>query len=108
MTTAAYFTRTEYLAAAREDGPAAHRRYYAQFVNASVIRFVGSSVGIDKIKASTDRHMNDIPLALWDRMHKCLPLEPGIFQKITGSNSYSLSDSVCIAKEAARQIAERA
>lgn len=106
FTRAAYmsFSSFEYTA---EERMKAHRKYYAQFVNAAVIEFVVYVIGKDKILASTDPHMNDIPLKLWDNMHTRLPLQPGIFQKLTGSNFYSMSDSICIAKEAAKQYQEQ-
>lgn len=110
MNSTAHFTRADYMStsADREASAKAHRRYYAQFVTPGVRSLVESRIGKKAILASTDPHMNDIPLAKWDRLHQCLPLEPGIFKKLTGSNSYSLSDSVCIAKEAAKQIKETA
>ena len=71
-----------------------HRQYYAQFVTEQIINIVKMNIGLKTILNSTDRHMNDIALSKWDYLH-------GI---IAGANS--LSDTVCIAKEAARQIRE--
>lgn len=79
------FTHKDYL-----DGLCTHREYYGQFVTSYIRGVVLSNIGKDKIKKSADEHFNDIPLKLWDR----LPL----------GRSGSLSQKVCIAKEAARQI----
>ena len=85
-----------------------HHEYYIQFVNQSLIALVSRVIGTDRIKASKDIHFNDIPLKEWDGFvpHINSYLEPGIFKKITGHNSYSISDVVCICKTAARIIKE--
>lgn len=82
----------------------AHRKYYAQFVDERVINQVVRHIGAEAIKASTDPHMNDIPLNKWDRLHGYLT--PAIPLKSVGE-AYCLSTTVCIAKEAARQYKER-
>lgn len=82
----------------------AHRKYFAQFVDERVISLVVRTIGADAIKASTDPYMNDIPLRQWDRMHGCLT--PAIPLKSVGEIN-SISTTVCIAKEAARQYKER-
>ncbi len=98
-------TRDEYMAASKVDGPKAHREYYAQFVTPAVVRFVGDMIGIPQILASTDKHMNDIPLARWDRMDAWIrPMGARINKEINGASVWSISDTVCVAKEAARQI----
>lgn len=101
-------TRQEYLAAntaafiAKEDTMVPHRAFFAQWVNDQTIRYVVASIGGDRIKASTDPHMNDIPLREWD------VLRPPLAAKTTdfGLSGFSLSDWVCVSKEAARQYAE--
>lgn len=95
------FSSLEYTAAQRME---AHRKYHAQFVSEATIRFVVECIGADVIKASTDPHMNDIPLRHWDRMHGFLPL--AISLKSVGESS-CIGTTVCIAKEAARIFAER-
>ena len=81
------YTRQDYL-----DGKCTHREYYAQFVNGEVKRIVGDRIGMSKILASTDDNFTNVPLKYWDRLH-------GNF-----SGAKSLSDTVCIAKEAAQQL----
>jgi hypothetical protein len=97
------FTRQDYLNASNNTNAervAAHRKYYAQFVNPRTIAFVVNWIGADKLKASTDPHMNDIPLGRWDRMVNMLPLA---IRHETVGDYYTLGNCVCIAKEAARQ-----
>ncbi len=95
-------TRQEYLIENTRDG--AHREYYGQFVDQSTINRVCRSIGKGRIKASTDPHFNDIPLGTWDRL--------GINSTTLQAKMKALGDYptaaglVCIAKEAARQIAE--
>ena len=90
------YTRKDYM-----NNECSHREYYAQFVNQSVISRVLSVIGKDKILASNDEHLNDIPLNLWDSMgatHSEALRACG--------DSPSLAGYVCIRKEAARQIKE--
>lgn len=86
-------TREEYMNAV--DKAAAHRQYYGQFVSDTVRQVVASRIGRAAILASTDPHFNDIPLKRWDDLYPVLHRA-----------GWSLSDVVCTAKEAARQIKE--
>lgn len=100
------YTRKDYMnepyEARSTDAP--HRRYYAQFVNARTIAYVVGRIGSAKIKASTDRSFNDIPLALWDQLSHGLPLA----MRFENAGDYcTLGGLVCVAKEAARQHAEQ-
>lgn len=104
------FTRQDYMAKR-----CTHEQFYGQFVTPGVHRLVRSFIGEASILRSTDPDFNDIPLQLWDRMH---PLITDIVKSERGSVarhadpipdqprsfSWSLSNSVCVAKEAARQI----
>lgn len=101
------FTRNDYMQAyggdnTKAQNAALHRLYYGQFVNRAIINYVVSVIGKDDLLASKDEHLNDIRLSRWDRMHQCLPFAPGVFHA-TQNGFYSLSDTVCTAKEAARQ-----
>lgn len=98
------FTRKEYMAASLADGPAAFRRYYAQFVCDQHKGIIAGRIGLDRLLASTDKHLNDIPLHLWDNL-------PGIVSssKLKEAGDYlTLAGKVCIYKEAARQMIESA
>lgn len=85
---------------------ALHRRYYAQFVNAATRRTVEMFIGRDTILASTDPHLNDIRLDRWDALRDNLPR--ALRAADVGQAGWSLSDTVCVAKEAARQIQDAA
>ncbi|MGO4302207.1 hypothetical protein [Cupriavidus sp. RAF12] len=106
-------TREQYMAQysgkSREEQAALHREYYAQFVPNGLKSFVVSCIGAERILASTDPHMNDIPLHEWDRLDGYIrPIGARIHKQINGSSVWSLSDTVCVAKEAARQFKEQA
>lgn len=96
------FTREQYL-----NRECTHRKYYGQFVNSSTISWVKTRIGKEALKRSTDKHFNDIPLRMWDAFHPHLSFNKQVFSDCNnGSRGFSLSDTVCIAKEAARQICE--
>lgn len=82
----------------------AHRRYYAQLVNAQTIAYVVRHIGGPKILASTNPHFNDIPLALWYQVSHGLPLAIR-FDEL--GDTCTESGLVCAAKEAARQYVEQ-
>lgn len=115
------FTRGEYLATKGDDATraAAHRRFYAQFVNESTVNTVALHIGRDRLRASADPYFNDIPLGEWDglcgyrqRGSDVTRWGPPAFPysqvwKLVGDVP-SLGTLVCIAKEAARQYVEGA
>jgi hypothetical protein len=82
-----------------------HRRYYGQFVTAETISRVLDVVGEARLRASTDPHMNDIPLHLWE-WATAWGL-PGSDRFKEAGDYYTLSGGVCLAKEAARQWLEQ-
>lgn len=91
------------------DGTATHQQYYGQFVTEGVKRVVNSFIGKTNIINSTGVYFNDIPLRKWD----ALQLPQDVLRLVSKANypdkpdgGYTLSDVVCIAKEAARQIKE--
>jgi hypothetical protein len=94
------YTRKDYL-----DKKCTHRQYYAQFVDDNVKKRVFSLISLKKLLSAKDEYLNDIKLELWDRVLSPLPTYIG--DKIRDSGTFpSLSDCVCIAKEAAKQIIE--
>ena len=97
------YTLAEYRNDSRTDGPAAFRKYYGQFVTPRTISRVVNSIGEKALLASTDPHMNDIPLGRWDLLVPGLPGSAG-FAK--AGDYYTVSNGVCLAKEAARQYVE--
>ena len=83
---------------------AAHREYYAQFVNPSILGVVKRFIGVERIKKALkeDKHLNVIPLKKWDS----LPVM-GVAAKLREAGDYlTAAGNVCILKEAARQLAE--
>jgi len=86
-----------------------HREYYAQFVTPSIRSYVERVIGKPAIKASTDRWFNDIPLRMWDMLDGFIrPHGARVNKQLNDSSMWSLSDTVCVAKEAAQQIKEGA
>lgn len=92
--------REEYMSAPRDQAQAAHRQYYGQFVNAATIRAIVNRIGAPRLLASTDAHLNDIPLADWDKAAKGIPMAIS-FKSV--NDFPTLGGLVCVAKEAARQ-----
>ena len=115
-------TRNEYInrysGKTAEEQTALHRAYYAQFVTPAVLHYVQSAIGKNRLLGSTDPHLNDIPLVMWDRMEPvirsmCLSRMGNVNGAVSVDEfgrrtiAWSLSDAVCIAKEAARQFIEK-
>lgn len=105
-------SRQEYLA-----DKISHRDYYAQFITTGMIEQVKNKIGVDRIKASKDEHLNDIPLKLWDSLSGCifrgsqLIAKPFVTHKFTellkqADEGVSPATLVCVYKEIARQLAE--
>lgn len=94
------------------DREALHHRYYVQFATDATRQEVKRRIGEDRIKASTDKWFNDIPLNEWDRMEGAIKSTISITTKRAAEpvankpNHYtwSLGDAVCIAKAVAREI----
>ncbi len=88
---------------------ATHREYYAQFVDHSVKHWVLAVIGIERLLKCTDPRLNDISLQTWDRYHGlfCMSKAGRDCAKANEGGGVSLSDAVCVAKEAARQLIEQ-
>lgn len=95
------FTRLQYL-----NGDCSHSDYYSQFVTPSLRESVKNWIGEKDIMNSQNEHFNDIPLARWDGFQQVVASIPfGISAKMKElGDSLTLAGTVCIAKEAARQI----
>ena len=93
------FYRDDYIA-----GRCTHREYYAQYVTDEIRALVRDRIGEARIRSSVDAHFNDIPLHLWDS----LDLYIGAKEATRSPNvKYRCAAfSVCVFKEAARQIKE--
>jgi hypothetical protein len=105
-------TRKQYL-----NGDITHREYYAQFITPEMVTDVRQGIGEELILASTDEHMNDIRLSLWDRLSGCsfrgneMITKPTIrknFKELVAEadDSVSAATLVCVYKEIAQQFKE--
>ncbi len=86
----------------------AHRKKYAQYAHIvkRTVRNTWSKKFLTE-KLKEDRHLNNIPLAKWDRISTIYKKELAWkHEEITGSCEWSFSLGVCAAKEAAIQITE--
>lgn len=100
-------TRQDYRDVASTD-ETAYRRYYAQFVSVDMVNAVEKRIGLSRLLASTDPHLNDIPLNEWDRLDSLL-VSYGTNHRLKQHGDFiTMAGVVCIAKEAARQAIERA
>lgn len=100
QTTTLQFTRQDYL-----NGNCTHEQYYNQFLNNVILNRVESAIGKDVIiKAlADDKNLNTIPLAKWDAIATNLY---DVSRKMKEAGDYlTLAGGVCIAKAAARKIA---
>ena len=100
-TTEIKFTRAQRLA-----NECTHEQYYNQFVNPVIISRVEQYIGKDKIIAAlaTEKGLNSIPLATWDGVANNLY---NVSAKMKEAGDYlTLAGGVCIAKQAARIIAQ--
>lgn len=105
------FTRAQYL-----NRECTHREYWAQFVTPSMKAMVLNNITLERLQRSTDQvNFNDISLMKWDwmkshtfhmlNMTKWREIQYPEYVGLT-SVGWSLSDNVCILKEAARQLVE--
>lgn len=93
-------SRKEYM-----KGEISHDEYYSQFVNDDIIDYVRRTIGEERIKESKDKYFNNIPLRLWDNMQGDIVMMCGRKLKdVSNGGVVSLSDCVCVAKQAARMI----
>lgn len=78
----------------------AHNEYYLWLADKIGVRAEGvaACIGEARIKASTDKHFNDIPLQAWDNLDTGIRLHAHAH-----GLPWSLSDSVCVAKALARR-----
>jgi hypothetical protein len=92
-----YFTHTQLL-----NKECSHEEYYAPFLSERMENVVLSRIGLERIRASTDPHFNDIPLQEWDN----LPYLSGVgevYREKTG-DWMTISTWVSMYKQAAHRI----
>lgn len=80
-----------------------HADFYLWLADAIGIMCCNLPVAIDRIQASKDEHLNDIPLSLWDRQ------DPTVRRLAVqaGMRSWSLCDTVCVLKNFALREASK-
>ena len=113
-----YFTREEYLGYSTLDGSYskerawdAHCRYYSQFDCGALRSCVPFK--IERLLGSTDKYFNDLPLKAWDNAVQAIPVF--VWKHVNAACSgttpkgyyrWSLSDGVCLLKQAARNMVQ--
>lgn len=95
------YTRKQYMS---NPQPCTHQEYYQQFVTPALRGMVADFIGKERILASTDENLNDIPLKKWDALSTMVTLQVGHLIGAANNGGISLSDCVCTAKAAARMI----
>ena len=91
------------------NGDVSHDTYYVEpaFCTPDVKSYVARAITLKRILESTEEHFNDIPLERWDALHPYIIMLVGnAIREANGTGGIALSDTVCIAKQAARLIKE--
>lgn len=94
-------TRADYMAK-----KCSHREYYGQFVTEAIKGMVLSAFTLEELLNSNDEHLNDLPLSRWDQLAGGMGSTLKDRALREAGDFSSLGSSVCILKEAARQIIE--
>lgn len=97
MTYKEYVDSSSELDVSRDESFRIHCEYYGQFVTEGMMNFVKNHIGMERLLKSTNEHLNDIPLVIWDKI--------AIFHLPSGHPS-TRSTRVCLVKEAGRKIIE--
>lgn len=94
-------TRQEYLSNSKE----LFHKYHGQFVTKELIELIKDTFGVDKLVNAyqQDNHLNTIPLHEWVHIFIDNSIDVAQFKKVN-EGFYTLSDKVCLAKNAAKQI----
>lgn len=78
-----------------------HEEFYSQFVNSKLMDLVVRKIGADAILNSASKHFNDIPLEKWQILNPLIRYCVYTEDIRSTHISWSVSDSVCVAKMAA-------
>lgn len=108
-------TKTLFTALDRRNDLCSHGEYWSQFVTPSILHYVQQRIGLPALLASTDEHLNDIPLGRWDGMNTAIrQMVDTTTWKHCHNATYGEADrdkfiwspscGVCIGKAAARMI----
>lgn len=100
-------TRKQYM----EDASNLHYEYYLQFVTEATFRFVKEVITMEKLRASKDVHLNDLPFRhtakgwIWDNS----PMNVSLYRTLGGCSERVLpsqASHTCVGKAAARYLLE--
>lgn len=92
------YTRKDYL-----NGKCSLDDYYSQMVTDGTKQMVTQRIGLKRLLAITDKHLNDIPLKEWDML--ALPVSGHAATVLKDAGDYpTLGGAVCIVKTAARMV----
>lgn len=81
-----------------------HAEFYCWLADRIGVKVSDLPVSLERIAKSTDPHLNDIPLKLWDNCDFTVRTK----SQFAGMRSWSLSDTVCCLKSFARREAQKA
>jgi hypothetical protein len=101
-------TKKEYMA----DSSVLHHDYYSQFVTQATISFVRTQIGMKRLLASTDKHLNDVSYSPFDGglgswMWDFAPINMELARELGEVSKGGLGSPAthtCISKAAARQL----
>lgn len=95
------FTRNQYM-----NGECTHSDYYGQFVTDPIKKLVKTKFGLAYLKNeyAKDQNFNTIALSSWDVLYYWINSPATKELLLSRGDFMSLAGSVCIAKEAARQL----
>lgn len=98
------FTRQDYM-----EGRCDHHEYYMEIAREVGLDYTTSSeLGRWRRALETDPHMNNIPLAYWDKIAMELGADAVVRRALkTRGDSFSLGTGVCLAKAAAIEAVRR-
>jgi hypothetical protein len=92
-------TRQEYMLSSKD----LHAEYYLQFSNQNLESLVLGTFGLTRLAKSyrNDKHLNNIPLAEWDRLEPFARMY--VSKKLLKdlSETWSLATSICVLKNIA-------
>lgn len=101
-------TRADYM----KNSEALHHAFFSQFVTDETLSFVKNKIGMEKIRASKDAHLNDV--VKWDRGNSWLwdfsPMDVEKAKQLGEVSPKALpsqSTRTCVGKAAARILLER-
>ena len=98
-------TRADYMAYPPR---ATFEQYYRAVAKTAGVRFDSMDPFVDRVRKSTDPHLNDIPLHVWDAKAANPTLRANLSRALKAhGDCLSAAGAVCVLKQAARDAANR-